>query len=142
MASVSAVTFIEAADLELKRAERYRIFVSVVLIDFHPAGHSDSDHEVLTTDEVLDLVRRNIRAFDQAAVVDNSRLALLLPETSRQGAEAAARRLTTIIRDRRAQQSEILREQTIPLEMASYPDAAGTRSVADVLKELANASMN
>jgi hypothetical protein len=35
-----------------------------------------------------------------------------------------------------AQHSEVLRDQVIPLEMASYPDAAGTRSVTDLLKEL------
>jgi len=142
MASLSSVPFIEAADLELKRAERYRIFVSMVLVDLKPADHLDLDGQIQPTDEIIELVRRNIRAFDRAAVVDDNRLALLLPETSRQGAEATARRLTAMIRDQRAQQSEILRDQTIPLEMASYPDAAGTRSVADVLKELANAHLN
>jgi GGDEF domain-containing protein len=142
MTVLSTTPFVEAADLELKRAERYRIFVSVVLVDLRSSKRPDIANLVLPFNEILDLVQRNIRAFDRVAVVEDNRLALLLPETSRQGAEATARRLTSMIRDQMAKQSEHMRDQTIPLEMASYPDAAGTRSVAEVLKELADANPN
>jgi len=33
-------------------------------------------------------------------------------------------------------------EQIIPLEMASYPDAAGTKSIADMLREYSENNLN
>lgn len=129
-------SFIDSAYLELKRAERYRLFVSIIMLDLDPREGQKAKSARLPLEEVLRDVRGDIRAVDSAALIGKRRLTILLPETGRQGAAEAARRVTDLVRDRMAQHSEVLRDQVIPLEMASYPDAAGTRSVTDMLKEL------
>ncbi len=140
MASLDAQLFIEAADLELKRAERYRIFISMVLLDLASADHLKEQGTQEVQQELLQLVGDSLRAYDRVALIPGNRMALLLPETPRQGAEAAARRATDLIRNRLAKTSEVLREMVIPLEMSSYPDAAGARSLAEVLEDLAVAN--
>ena len=138
----SGNSFLTTVNLELKRAERYRIFVSMVTLDLSFA------HKVLPEGGeelqrgILDVVRGNIRAVDQAALVTDGKLALLLPETPRQGAEAAARRVTSMIKQYLIDRMQIAVDRVIPLEMASYPDAAGARSVADMLEELTQTSNN
>lgn len=129
-------SFIDSAYLELKRAERYRLFVSIITLDLDPREGQTAKSARLPLEDVLQDVRGDIRAVDSAALIGKRRLTILLPETGRQGAAEAARRVTDLVRDRMAQHSEVLRDQVIPLEMASYPDAAGTRSVTDLLKEL------
>lgn len=142
MASLGAQPFLEAADLELKRAERYRIFVSMVLLDLNVADHLQDKGDQEIHQELLQLVGSSLRAFDSVALMPGNRMALLMPETPRQGAEAAARRATELIRNRLAEISEVLRDVVVPLEMTSYPDAAGARSVAEILEDLAEAHVN
>lgn len=125
--------FLQRAGLELKRAERYRIFLSLVVIDLASAKehHGGSGEEAVR--QAMDVVAANIREVDAAAVVDASKVVLLLPETPRQGAEAAARRLSDLIRKQVLGNGNGNGDRVLPMEMASYPDAAGVRTVADVL---------
>ncbi|HQL23257.1 MAG TPA: hypothetical protein PKY95_02450, partial [candidate division Zixibacteria bacterium] len=67
------------------------------------------------------------------SVMDGCKLVLLLPETPRQGAEIASRRVSEILRDRLSRDNSAAAEKIIPLEMASYPDAAGARTIRDFL---------
>src|SRR5512140_2455944 len=88
------IHFLALADLELKRAERYRIFVSLIVLDLSLVGrHFSSDAESIVA-QIADLAEHKIRCTDTATVVDNHRIALLFPETPRQNAMIAARRLT------------------------------------------------
>lgn len=134
--------FLSHAEVELKRAERYRIFVSLVVVDLtsiRPAlGNSLSGADA----ELLEMLRTHTRASDIASMVDQTSLALLFPETSRQGAEAAGRRLVDLIRKFVAGRSGQVDDHVIPMEMASYPDAAGARSLAAFLEELAHTHRN
>jgi GGDEF domain-containing protein len=133
--------FLDKVGIELKRAERYRIFISLIVIDLgFVSGYQDGRSEAIIT-ELMEVVSRNIRAIDNVSRLDDNRLALLFPETTRQGAEIASKRVTDLIRTHLTAQGHRV-DQVIPLEMASYPDAAGARSVADFLREFSNKNVN
>jgi hypothetical protein len=135
-------TFLSHAGVELKRAERYRIFVSLVVVDLAGVQAQLGGPLAETGTPLLEALRGHIRASDVASLVDDTSLALLFPETSRQGAEAAGRRLVEFIRKHLAERTGQSADQVIPMEMASYPDAAGARSLATFLEELAHKHRN
>lgn len=135
-------TFLSHAGVELKRAERYRIFVSLVVVDLAGIQNTLGGPLSETSVELLTVLRGHIRASDIASLVDDTSLALLFPETSRQGAEAAGRRLVEMIRKHLVERTGQVADQVIPMEMASYPDAAGARSLAAFLEELAHTHRN
>jgi GGDEF domain-containing protein len=142
MRNVTADTFLNRVGIELKRAERYRFFVSLIALDLsfvHQLFGDNTFHVVAT---VLQAVQSNIRIIDDVSIVGKHRLVLLLPETSRQGAEIAARRLTDLIRNSLSSHADRTIEEVIPLEMVSFPDAAGAKSVKDFMGELARQSSN
>ena len=135
-------SFFERVGIELKRAERYRLFVSLIVLDLSLIRSLDRDHSYQLVADLLNVVQENIRVIDNASVLADHRLALLLPETSRQGAEIAARRLSELIRNNLTQQTSGRIDDTIPLEMASYPDAAGAKTVTGFSQELSEQSRN
>jgi GGDEF domain-containing protein len=134
--------FFERVGLELKRAERYRLFVSLIVLDLSSISSVNRDQSPQPLVDLVQVVRENIRVIDNVSVLTNQRLALLLPETSRQGAEIAARRLIELIRNSLMQHTSGRIDDTIPLEMVSYPDAAGAKTVTDFLQELSEQSRN
>jgi len=135
--------FIQRIEMELRRAERYRIFVSLVVLDLDFLRSQEGENGGSLMDGIVDLVATNIRVIDLFAVVGASKVAVLMPETQRQGAEAAAKRLTTLIGSEIETQTKQALEKMIPLEMASYPDAAGARSIKEILSDLSEgASLN
>lgn len=134
--------FLHKVDIELKRAERYRVFVSLLMLDLSDVGQEGTDGATATTSEILRIVETNIRVIDAASVVGKDRLVLLLPETSRQGAELAARRLSSLIQKNLSKVFTGSNVSKIPVEMASYPDAAGARTVKDILQEMSESNVN
>ncbi len=135
-------SFFERVGLELKRAERYRLFVSLIVLDLSSVHSVNRDQSPQLLSDLVQVVRENIRVIDNVSVLANHRVALLLPETSRQGAEIAARRLSELIRSSLTQQASGGIDDTIPLEMVSYPDAAGAKTVTDFLRDLSEQSRN
>ncbi len=133
--------FIDKVGIELKRAERYRIFVSLIVIDLGFLATVPGDRPDGLIDDLINVVGRNVRAIDNVSRLDENRLALLFPETTRQGAEIASKRITELIRTYLVNQGNRV-DQVIPLEMASYPDAAGARSVADFLRDFSDKNVN
>lgn len=140
--SVSASSFLERVGIELKRAERYRFFVSLIVLDLSFARSLLGDETLQVLNDLLQLVQTNIRIIDDVSIIERHRLALLLPETSRQGAEIAVKRLSELIRNSLSTYTNRRIEDTIPLEMASFPDAAGTKTVRDSMQELSEQSRN
>ena len=127
--------FLEKVDLELKRAERYSVFVSLVVFDLsfledHLGSGTSSVVQRLSMD-----ARRRVREIDVVSVIDDHKIVLLLPETPRQGAEIAGRRVSEMLREQLAAEQIGIAEKVIPLEMASYPDAAGARTIRQFLEE-------
>jgi len=130
--------FVERVGQELQRAERYRIFVSLLVLDLDSLKKAGAE-EASDIDRLVDLIKGNTRAIDTAARINSHKMALLLPETPRQGAEIAARRVTELIRVSCPAVFNDTADRVIPLEMASYPDAAGARTVKEIMAEFAEA---
>jgi GGDEF domain-containing protein len=140
--NVSSDSFLNKVDIELKRAERYRFFVSIIALDLSFTRSLFGEHSTEIVGNVLRTVQTNIRIIDDVSVIGEHRLVLLLPETSRQGAEMAAKRLSDLIRSSLSRHAEKEIDEIIPLEMVSYPDAAGAKTIEDFLQELSRSSSN
>lgn len=134
--------FFEQAQVELKRAERYRVFVSLVVLD---CSSAKKIHDAPLADiigNIESMVRKHIRGCDYVSFCGETCLMVLFPETSRQGAETAGKRLSETVRTKVQELSGGQIDEVVPLEMASFPDAAGARSVATLLGDLADRSRN
>ncbi|MCX6826356.1 MAG: hypothetical protein NTV06_03670 [candidate division Zixibacteria bacterium] len=134
--------FASRIDFELKRAERYRIFVSLVILNVNPALEMTGDGKDAdkVKSDILkalgDIIKKSIREIDAVShSTSRNKLGLLFPETSRQGAEAAARRLTDTLNQFCADYFRKPAEYLIPVEISSFPDAAGARSINSYLDE-------
>lgn len=138
----SNLDFLTLADLELRRAERYRIFVSLLVLDLSVVKQLFGDAAASVLTDIAQVAGRKIRCTDTATVVDDYRLALLFPETPRQNAVVASQRLTELVKRFLSERLGRNVEDTIPVEMASYPDAAGAKSVTAFLSELGQRSVN
>ena len=135
--------FVTQIGTELKRAERYRIFVSLTVLDlgFLDGLMGEIERATLIRD-IYDLTRQKTRGCDAVSVLDNHRLCVLFPETPRQGAEAAAKRIHKLVTSELSERLAQTVEQIIPMELASYPDAAGARTITQFLEEIQVASQN
>ena len=49
--------FFEQAEVELKRAERYRVFVSLVVLDISAVGRLDEGERTLVAGEIENLIK-------------------------------------------------------------------------------------
>src|SRR5690606_16510608 len=125
---LTSKVFINQAGLELKRAERYRVFVSLVVLDLPFIRETTELPQELSADAITEIIRHSIRASDNFAFLDEHSVAILFPETSRQGAEVTARRISEAIRQRVKVVTGNGVGDVIPLEMASYPDSGGART--------------
>lgn len=135
-------TFLNQAGIELKRAERYRVFISLIVIDLSFTNEIFGSKAPEMKEELIKLTQSNVRVSDLLSKVGDNKLVLLFPETSRQGAEVTSKRLAEIIRKRI---SEILQRKVdniIHLEMSSFPDTGGAKTIATFLEELAEKSQN
>ena len=128
--------FAERVGVELNRAERYRVFVSLTVLDLKVLKEMSVNDIPTTMQSILKKVNSSIRACDYAALVGEHDLALLFPETPRQGAEIASRRLADIVRDSLRELSGLPAEGVIPVEIASYPDTAGAKTLTTFLEDL------
>ncbi len=135
-------SFLTAADIELKRAERYRIFVSLLVLDlsFLPKVLGDKAEEAIAA--LTQLARDRVRCTDSVTLMDTGRVCLLFPETPRQSAMAASRRITDLMRQALTEKLGRNMDMMIPAEITSYPDAAGTKTLAKALQELTTRSRN
>ncbi len=135
-------TFIVQADLELKRAERYRIFVSLIVLDLSVVTKHLPNDAAKTVAQIMDAANKRIRCTDTVTLLDDSHIALLFPETPRQNAMIAGRRIADMVRRTLSEMLGQNVEDAVPMETASYPDAAGAKSVKLFLEELAKTSRN
>lgn len=134
--------FLNRVNIELKRAERYRIFISLLVLDLSFIESELADNQDAIKEEILDAVAKEIREIDLVSVLNDSKLALLFPETNRQGAEIASKRITEAIKKNLADKKQEAAEKLITMEMSSFPDAAGVRSISEFLKEYSEKNIN
>jgi hypothetical protein len=134
-------TFLNLGDIELKRAERYRVFVTMIRFDLSVIDRLFPENANAILDQIVDFAQGKIRGSDMISSTSRS-IAILIPETPRQGAEVTSRRLRDLLKERLSEMADKDVADTIPLELASYPDTAGARPMADFLKDLAAMSKN
>lgn len=93
--------FMEIGRQEVVRAKRYNKVLSLVLLDLDGLDRAAARHGARAVDDLLaDMAGRGrtvVRNLDLFARLDTARLALLLPETDRAGAEAMAARLAGLV---------------------------------------------
>ncbi|NOY88908.1 MAG: diguanylate cyclase [FCB group bacterium] len=134
--------FLAQVDIELQRAERYRIFISLIVLDLSFIKDLFPHQEISIIDNLMQMIGKHIRAIDNVSKMEKEKLALLFPETTRQGAEIASKRIVELVKGYLSEIKNKKFEQIIPLEMASYPDAAGAKSITDFLKEYSEKNRN
>jgi diguanylate cyclase (GGDEF)-like protein len=82
---------------ELKRARRYRLAFSLVMLDLDDFKRVNDLHGHIVGDEALarlsDVIRANVREIDIACRYGGEEFALILPETSRTGAYIVSERI-------------------------------------------------
>ncbi|MEW5795107.1 MAG: hypothetical protein AB1772_01980 [Candidatus Zixiibacteriota bacterium] len=135
-------TFADKVAVELNRAERYRVFVSLTIIDLGPAREIAADQAAEVLEDVTSRVKAAVRACDHVDLLMGHCLAVLQPETPRQGAEIAARRLTEIVKGSLKARYGDQADRAIPVEIASYPDTAGARTMQGFLEDMVKKSQN
>ncbi|HDL04634.1 MAG TPA: GGDEF domain-containing protein [candidate division Zixibacteria bacterium] len=136
--------FADLISYELRRAERYRIFLSLVVINLGPiielGGNGslskDADKEQFLGD-LFEVLRGSVREVDLISGYGDTKIGLLLPETPRQGAEAAARRISETLYSFCGDYFRKPADYLVPVEISSFPDAAGARSVASYIEDFA-----
>jgi GGDEF domain-containing protein len=134
--------FAEKVAVELNRAERYRVFVSLTVFDLGPVSEMAGDKIPELLLDVSAQVKEQVRACDHVALLHEHCLAVLQPETPRQGAEISAKRLTAAVKNRLIEKLGHDADRAISVEIASYPDTAGARTLTGFLQEMARKTQN
>jgi hypothetical protein len=134
--------FATRINFELKRAERYRIFVSLIVFNLAPIFDMATDKAKQEESavngflsELGQIIRRSVREIDALSNSGRLKIGLLCPETSRQGAEAAAKRIANVLNSFCADYFKRPGDYLIPIEISSFPDAAGARSLSSYMDE-------
>ena len=113
---------------ELKRAERYCEFLSLMMIDITSltkfAQKSSKFKRNLTglQQNLENTIRKNVRETDIVSRFENNRLALLLSETSKEGANCVCKRLKEEIKTFASDSIKIPQSWEAPMEIVSFPD--------------------
>jgi hypothetical protein len=134
--------FAEKVAIELNRAERYRVFVSLTVFDLGAVCEVAGEKTTVLLHDLSDRVKELVRACDHVELLNASCLAVLQPETPRQGAEISAKRLTAVVKSRLIEELGREADRVIPVEIASYPDTAGARTLTGFLQELTQKNQN
>lgn len=147
MDAIKVSQFRDLALLELKRAERYRNFLSLLVLNLSDflatVGRrkiSSEEQENILLDKAIDRLRRASRETDLISRLDDARLAMLLPETDFNGARIAADRFQMLLNDLLADFLQSSYRFDVPLEITSFPDATGEASFKSRLAGLSTAS--
>jgi PleD family two-component response regulator len=132
------IMFINRVDYELKRAERYSIFMSLVVYDMSfLRDKTDINYDKLS-EVIQKSISKKVRVIDIVSLLGDNQIALLFPETNRQGAEIVSKRVNQVIKDCLEKNNLSKKDYVIPMEMASYPDTAGTPTISHFLQEFGN----
>ena len=136
--------FINNVGVELSRAKRYSIFVTMSVLDLTDLLSSHVQGDQIETDNIISIIKNQVRDIDQVSYIDKTKLGLLFPETPRQGAEVVIKRISTVIKDSLLKNKNIKTDsdEIISIEIASYPDAAGARTINEILEEWQDRNKN
>ena len=128
MEATDVQKFRDLALLELKRAERYCNFLSILILNLSEflatAGKRKIDSPEKAREFVVRAVNRlklSARETDIISQIGDSQLAMLLPETDREGASVAAERFREMINELMSEILDSNYDFDIPLEVTSFP---------------------
>jgi len=135
--------FQDWANRELKRAERYRSFLSLVVFNLSSFISTVGQRKISSPDEMnsfltglVERVVEGARESDLVSTLDNARLVLLLPETDDEAAAVAAGRFQTLISEYLGALAGTGFRFEVPMEVISFPGRSDQRSLKVRLNEL------
>jgi len=127
--------FQEQLEVEVKRAQRYDLNVSLIMIDLDHFKEFNDSYGHLEGDSLLrkisQILKSSLRETDFVARYGGEEFAVILPETNKEGASIAAERIRKTINEQTFGEGGV--KMTISLGVASYPDDACLR--ADLIKK-------
>ena len=127
--------FQEQLEVEVKRAQRYDLNLSLIMIDLDHFKKFNDSYGHLEGDTLLrkiaQILKSSLRETDFVARYGGEEFAVILPETNKEGASIAAERIRRTVSEQTF--GEVGAKMTISLGVASYPDDACLR--ADLIKE-------
>jgi len=134
--------FADLISYELRRAERYRIFLSLVVFNIGPIIELGGNGSLVKDDDreqfvgnLFEILKGSVRDVDLLSEREGIKIGVLLPETPRQGAEAAARRISDSLYSFCSDYFKKPADYLVPVEISSFPDAAGARSIASYIED-------
>lgn len=114
---------------ELSRAERYCLFLSMMLIDMNELSRALQARKQANDLSPEDLririeegVRGAVRASDVVAAFENNRIGVLLMETSRTGLEIVKNRINSFLMDYLRGTLQLPFEPALSIRDASFPE--------------------
>ncbi len=131
------------AKLELKRAERYCEFLSLLIIDlsslfkFARRGALKSYRRMEVVSQELEvLIQRSVRETDLVSEVQDHKLFLLLSETPKEGARSLAKRLGERVSYYISNAVKTPPGWQVPMNIFSYPDRRGKAKFLSFIQEI------
>lgn len=135
--------FRDIALLELKRAERYRNFLSLLVLNLSEFLSTAGRRKIESPEEaqefmekVVSQVKEGARETDMISGLNSARLVMLLPETDRDGAKVAGERFQKLLSDFLSDFLESDYRFEIPLEITSFPEQSGKRNFQNRLSNI------
>lgn len=135
--------FRDMALLELKRAERYRNFLSLLVLNLSEflstagrrkiSSQEDADEFMRT---VIERIKHGARETDMISGINNRNLVMLLPETDRSGARTAGKRFQKLVTEYLSDFLESDFPFEIPVEITSFPDQASRKGFRSRIRRL------
>jgi len=127
--------FQEQLGVEVKRAQRYDLNLSLIMIDLDHFKEFNDSYGHLEGDNLLrkiaQILKSSLRETDFVARYGGEEFAVILPETNKEGAAIAAERVRSTISEQTF--GEVGAKMTVSLGVACYPDDACLR--ADLIKK-------
>jgi len=127
--------FQEQLEVEVKRAQRYDLNLSLIMIDLDHFKEFNDTYGHLEGDTLLrkiaQILKSCLRETDFVARYGGEEFGVILPETNKEGASIASERVRRSISEHTF--GEVGAKMTVSLGVASYPDDACFR--ADLIKK-------
>ncbi len=123
--------FLQRTQQEINRAERYCLFLSMILIDLsdfaravaNRSGEQKIDMQLICS-QIETGLRSTLRLSDVISPFEKNRMAILLVETSKAGVDSVRSRVETFIRDFLKGGLNLPFEPPLEVGTASYPEEA------------------
>ena len=125
--------FMERTRQELSRAERYCLFLSILLIDLSEFSRALGKRKHISPAAAESLaerletgLRQTVRDSDVVASFDRNQVGLLLMETSRTGLKIVKERIEAFVRDYLRGAYQVPFEPIYQIKAASFPEEPDT----------------